>query len=385
MPKKPELALDVDGHLIGLRYPTYFIADIAANHDGDLEKAKQLITLAKKAGADAAKFQHFRANKIVSKHGFESIGKQLSHQSKWKKSVYQVYQDASVPWSWTEELKRHSDRIGIHFFSAPYDIEAIDMLDPYVPAYKVGSGDMTWHESLKHIASKQKPIFLATGASTTVEVEAAVQIITKINPRLCLMQCNTNYTGSKENFKHINLNVLKTYLQKFPAVILGLSDHTPGHATVLGAVTLGARAVEKHFTDNRKNVGPDHGFSMEPSDWQEMVERTRELEMALGVEIKKVETNEEETILVQRRCCRAARAIQSGEILKREDIDVLRPVKPGAYTASEIDQVVGKKAKCFIPQGEALMKHFLTAPFMASTPIQKDEQVPRSSVLKEVH
>ncbi len=357
MPKpNKSCVLNVKGRLIGKKYPTYFIADIAANHNGDLEKAKCLIALAKKSGADAAKFQHFRADKIVSQHGFESMKSQASHQAQWKKSVYEVYQDASVPWSWTEELKKHSERIGIHFFSAPYDIEAIDMLDRYMPVYKIGSGDITWLESLRHIASKRKPVFLATGASTMAEVRRAVKILTKINPKLCLMQCNTNYTGNKENFKYINLNVLKAYAREFPNVVLGLSDHTPGHATVLGAVALGARAVEKHFTDNRKNVGPDHGFSMEPSDWREMVERTRELEMALGTEIKRVESNEKETTLIQRRCCRAAKDIRPGEILKREAIDVLRPVKPGAYSASEVSKVVGKKARRFIPKGEAITR-----------------------------
>ena len=346
--------LKVGKRLIGLSYPTYFIADIAANHDGSLEKAKDLIELAKKAGADAAKFQHFRADKIVSKYGFESMGEQKSHQAEWKKSVYEVYQDASVPWEWTEELKRHCDSVRIEFFSAPYDFEAIDMLDSFMPAYKVGSGDVTWHESLARMASKQKPIFLATGASSMEEVEAAVNVITPINPQLCVMQCNTNYTASPENFKYINLNVLKTYAQKFPHVVLGLSDHTSGHATILGAVALGARAIEKHFTKNRSQVGPDHGFSMEPSDWREMVDRTRELESALGCEEKKVEENERDTVLIQRRCCRAGKDLKPGMVLRREDIDVLRPVKSGAILSQEVGRLVGRKIKALIPKGEAL-------------------------------
>ncbi len=356
--RKQEVFFSVRGRRIGLRYPTYFIADIAANHDGDLEKAKHLITLAREAGADAVKFQHFRAERIVSRLGFDSMKGQVSHQSKWKKSVFEVYQAASVPWEWTAELKKHCERVGIHFFSAPYDFEAIDMLDSYMPAYKVGSGDITWHEALKRMASKKKPIFLATGASSMTEVRQAARIIMKLNPKLCLMQCNTNYTGSFDNFSHIHLNVLKAYAREFPEAVLGLSDHTPGHATVLGAIALGARAIEKHFTDNRKNTGPDHGFSMEPSDWREMVENARQLERALGVEIKEVQPNERETVLIQRRCCRAARDIRAGEVLTRQDIDVLRPVKPGAYEAPEADNIAGKRAKCFIPKGEALLKRF---------------------------
>ena len=352
---------EILGRKIGPSHPTYFIADIAANHNGNLEKAKELIGLAKEAGADAAKFQHFTAEKIVSQYGFETLSRQLSHQAKWKKSVFQVYQEASVPWSWTETLKNECEKVGIHFFSAPYDFGAIDMLDAFMPAYKVGSGDITWLESLERMAKKNKPILLATGASNMNEVEEAVDLILGINPRLCLMQCNTNYTGSFENLKHIHLNVLKTYAQQFPNVTLGLSDHTPGHSTVLGAVALGARAVEKHFTTSQKREGPDHKFSMEPAHWKEMVERTRELEMALGSEEKRIADNEQDTVLIQRRCCRAAKEIKPGEIMTRAHIDVLRPVKPGAVLPQTIGDLIGKKANRYIPKGEALEVRFFSS------------------------
>ena len=115
---------------VGEGEPTYFIADISANHDGDYDRAKRMIYLAKEAGADAAKFQHFRAQNIVSRTGFEALGNQVSHQSTWKKSVYEVYQDASIPWEWTEDLKALCDELGIHYFSTPYDFEAVEMLDP---------------------------------------------------------------------------------------------------------------------------------------------------------------------------------------------------------------------------------------------------------------
>ena len=131
------------------------------------------------------------------------------------------------------------------------------------------------------------------------------------------MQCNTNYTGSIENFKYINLNVLKTYASLFPDTILGLSDHTPGHETVLGAVALGARAIEKHFTDDTSRPGPDHPFSMDPKTWKSMVDSTRILESSLGSSIKKVEENEQETIILQRRAMRLIKPIKSGEILNR--------------------------------------------------------------------
>jgi sialic acid synthase SpsE len=348
------MKIKIGSHTLGPDKPTYFIADISANHDGDLERARLLIRLAKEAGADAAKFQNFQAPEIVSDYGFSSMGGQVSHQAKWKKSVFEVYQDASIPFEWTPILKEECDQVGIDYFSSPYDFAAIDMLEPYVPAYKIGSGDITWIEALMKIACKCKPVILATGASSIGEVQRAVHAIRSVNPELVLMQCNTNYTASLENFKHIHLRVLNTYREMFPDVILGLSDHTPGHATVLGAVTLGARVIEKHFTDDNSRIGPDHPFSMTPTSWREMVDRTRELELALGAADKFVAENEQQTVIVQRRCLRAARDIQAGEVLTREMIDVLRPATPGAIEPNEIEAVIGARAGVHIPAGKEL-------------------------------
>ena len=341
-------------HTIGLTHPTYFVADISANHDGSLDRARLLIRLAKEAGADAAKFQNFRAPKIVSDYGFKSLGSQQSHQSSWKKTVFEVYQDASIPFEWTPYLKEACDEVGIDYFSSPYDFEATDMLDPYVPAYKIGSGEITWPEALESVARKGKPIILATGASDIADVQRAVHSILKVNPELILLQCNTNYTGSLENMKYINLHVLETYKTMFPSLILGLSDHTPGHATVLGAVALGGRVVEKHFTDDRNRVGPDHPFSMTPESWAEMVENTRWLEAALGSPDKVVEENEKQTVILQRRCLRAARPIKAGESISRDMIDVLRPAPLHAIMPYDLDKVIGRTARVDINAGKEL-------------------------------
>ncbi len=346
--------IKIGDRFVGENHPTYFIADIAANHDGSLERAKYLIRLAKQAGADAAKFQNFRASKIVSDYGFRSMGSQQSHQSTWKKSVFEVYKGASIPFEWTPELKAVCDEVGIDYFSSPYDFEASDMLDPYVPAYKIGSGEITWLEAMEYMAHKNKPVLLATGASDIGEVQRAVHAILAVNPALVLMQCNTNYTASGENFKYIHLNVLKTYATLFPQVVLGLSDHTTGPTTVLGAVALGARVIEKHFTDDCNREGPDHRFATDPDMWAEMVMRTRELEYALGGTDKKVEDNEKETVVVQRRCLRAARDLKAGETLTRDMIDVLRPATPGALLPNEIPAVIGKKLLGDIPAGHEL-------------------------------
>lgn len=339
---------------VALAEPTYFIADISANHDGDLERAKMLVHLAAECGADAAKFQNFRAEHIVSDRGFRELGSHLSHQAKWKKSVFKVYQDATLPWEWTEALKQACDEAGIEYFSAPYDLPAVDMLDAHVRLFKIGSGDITWTEMLEAIASKGKPVLLATGASDIGDVQRAVATIEAINPQLCLMQCNTNYTGSLENFVHIHLNVLKTYATMFPEVVLGLSDHTPGHATTLGAVALGARMIEKHFTDDTARVGPDHPFSMDPPTWRDMVDRTRELEFALGTARKFVAENELQTVVVQRRAIRLVGDLPAGTVLTREMLEPLRPAPTDGILPCDIDKVVGLTLGVDKPSGEYL-------------------------------
>lgn len=338
------MTLEISGRRIGRDEPTYFIADIAANHDGDLSRAIELIELAAEAGADAAKFQNFTATEIVSDRGFSELGAQLGHQAKWTKPVTQVYAEASIPHDWTPKLKEACDRVGIAYFSAAYDFEAIDMLEPYVPAYKVGSGDVDWVEVVGYTAAKGKPMLVATGAAELDDVIRVVDTVRKHQAEFVLMQCNTNYTASFDNFSYLNLNVLKSYELLFPDLILGLSDHTPGHASTLGAIALGARVVEKHFTDNTRREGPDHEFSMDPVTWREMVDRARELESALGSTLKRVEPNESETVIVQRRAVRARHRIEAGQVIDRDDLVVLRPATPGAVPASQVLDVVGTRA-----------------------------------------
>lgn len=350
----PRQTLEINSRFVGIDEPTCFIADIAANHDGDLSRAKDLIHLAKEAGANAAKFQHFSAATIVSDVGFKALGGEKSHQANWKKSVFEVYQGASIDQQWTAELMKTCDEAGITFFSSPYSFELVDHIDPYVPAYKIGSGDITWIEMIEYIAAKGKPYILASGAATASDVVRAVTAALAINPQFALMQCNTNYTASLENFKYIQLNVLKTYKEMFPHLILGLSDHTPGHATVLGAVALGARIIEKHFTDNTSREGPDHHFAMDPCTWRDMVDRTRELENALGCGIKQIEENEKDTAVVQRRSIRMAHDLGAGKVVQKSDFAMLRPCPPDAIPPHKLDVLLGKTLRFSKAAGEHL-------------------------------
>ncbi|MBU1858274.1 MAG: N-acetylneuraminate synthase family protein [Verrucomicrobia bacterium] len=344
--------LKIGSRLIGDAQPVYFVADIAANHDGSLERALELIRLAARAGANAAKFQNFKANKIVSDYGFNSMKSPASHQAGWKKSVFKIYQDVSIPWEWTATLKMECKQAGMDYLSAPYDFGAVDMLDSFVDVYKIGSGDITWFEMLEKIAAKGKPVMLATGASDIRDVQCAMVCLQGTGVPVVLMQCNTNYTASYENFRHVHLNVLKTYQIMYPDVVLGLSDHTSGHAAVLGAVALGARVIEKHFTDDNHREGPDHKFAMNPQAWQDMVTRTRELEAALGSARKFVADNEQETVVIQRRCLRAAHDLPVGIKLTREMVDILRPAPSDGIFPYNLPLIIGRRLRRSFQKGD---------------------------------
>ena len=195
------MKLKINKTFIGDNCPTYFIADIAANHNGSLKKAKKLIRLCALAGANATKFQHFKAETIVSDYGFKKM-KKLTHQKKWKKSVFQVYKEASINPKWNLELKKTCNQYNIDYITSPYDLDYVDEVNKYICAYKVGSGDITWLEIIRKIAKKDKPVILASGASSMKDVIRAINCIKKINKKIVLMQCNTNYTGDEKNFEY---------------------------------------------------------------------------------------------------------------------------------------------------------------------------------------
>ena len=332
-----------------------FIADIAANHDGDLQRAFHLIELAKEAGADIAKFQNFKAEKIVSKNAFDNMPRQ-THQAGWSKSVFEVYQDASLADEWTEKLKEKCNEIGIEYMTSPYDFESVDLADQYSNAFKIGSGDVTWTEMLEYIASKSKPVLLATGASELEDVKRAMQILQRHTEDIVLMQCNTNYTVDRENFKSTNLNVLKLYNELYPDTVLGLSDHTPGCTTVLGALALGARVFEKHFTDDNNRIGPDHKFAMNPIGWRDMVEKSMDLFYALGDGIKRVEDNEKSSRIVQQRSVYFCRDMKRGEKITKADIFPVRPINLEGFYPYEVDKIVGKVLKEDVSKDSAVLR-----------------------------
>ena len=357
--------MEIAGRKIGPEHPPYWVADIGANHDGDLSRAHHLIELAASAGADAVKFQNFNAPKIASRRGFEELG-QIGHQASWGKSVYETYEDASIPLEWASSLQAKCAALGTTFLTTPYDLETVDAIDPYVPAWKIGSGDITYLELIRKVALKGKPVFLATGASNQQDIRRALEELDdepgsgNLLVPVVLLQCNSDYSG--DGLRYTNLRTLD--LWHYPALrskgalprAVGLSDHTPGHIAVCAAVARGASVIEKHFTDDKTRSGPDHAFAMEPQEWREMVEAANLTWQALGDGVKRVEENEREAVIVQRRALRyvasmpngglATRGfIPAGFVLHKNQVIATRPCPSGALEPYRIDEVIGRRLK----------------------------------------
>lgn len=334
---------------LGENFPTYFIAEIGANFDKNIEKAKRLIDAAKASGADCAKFQTFSTPKIVSEGGFSRMQLKGVHGS-WGRTVSDVFKDAEFPIEWHKEISDYCKEVGIDFSTSPYYKEAVDFcVELDVPFIKIGSGEVTWLEMLKYVSSKGKPIMLATGDATMSEIDEAVRVIESTgNKDLVLMQCITNYPSKIES---ANVNVLKTYQSAFN-VLTGYSDHAPGHVVALASVVIGGRVIEKHFTLNKNDIGPDHPHSMEPHEFKFMVDSIREVERAMGSTRKEVVEEESETVYVQRRCLYAKNDLKKGQKIRDEDIDVLRPALGILPKYKEI--VIGRICKTDIDAGQPL-------------------------------
>lgn len=338
---------------IGINEPTYFIAEIGSNFDGSLDRAKTLIKIAADHGADAVKFQHYTAETLVSDVGFQNLdGSVETHQSKWKESVSLTYDKASLNREWTEELCEEAHKYNVGFFTSPYSEYLVDFVEQNVDAYKIGSGDITYTKIIDQISKKGKPVLIATGAANIDEVKHAMSTLQKNCSDICLMQCNTNYEGVIESAHFQNLNVLSTFKELYPEVILGLSCHMPAWTSVLGSVAMGARVIEKHFTDDRNRKGPDHGFAINPEEWEKMVKETRLLESMLGDGVKRVESNEQQTVIVQQRCLRAKRDLNANEKITEDVIEALRPCPKDGIKPSRSEEIIGREIVKPVSKGE---------------------------------
>ena len=343
--------------LISYENPTYFIAEIGSNFDQDLERAKHLIKLAKDSGADAAKFQHYTAESLVNETGFNQLGK-LSHQAKWNKSVFETYEKASLEMNWTSILKEECDKVGIHFITSPYSYRLLKECVKYIPCIKVGSGDISNTPFLEKLNNFNMPILIGTGASSMEDVSRVYKLFENNLP-ICLMQCNTNYEANIKDFQYQNIHTIKEYKKLFPKAYLGLSCHCKSPLPVYAAVTLGARVIEKHFTDDCSRPGPDHSFALSPNEFSDMVENVRNLETILGSSIKSVQENEKDTYYAQRRSICTSRYLSKGHKIEYSDLDFLRPFLEDAYHPHQNSQIIGRILAKDVPKHTILKRtHF---------------------------
>ena len=337
-----------------LKKGVFIIAEAGVNHNGDVNLAYKLIDEAKEAGADAVKFQTFKAEKVLSKYTKmadyqkKNLGKEVS-QIEMVKSLELSYNDF-------EKLKNYCDEKGIIFLSSPFDKESVDFLDKLVPYYKIPSGEIVNYPYLKHIASKNKPIIMSTGMANLSNVEKALDTIYSVNKtvEIYLLHCTTNYPCP---YDEVNLKAMLTLKEVFKLPV-GYSDHTLGIEVPIAAVAIGAQIIEKHFTLDKNLLGPDHKASLEPIELKAMVNAIRNIEKALGDGIKKPNKSEKEIEGVVRKKLIATRDIKSGETISEKDIAIKRSNIGLAPDFLEV--IIGKKIIKNIKEDEGFTwEHFM--------------------------
>jgi N-acetylneuraminate synthase/N,N'-diacetyllegionaminate synthase len=320
--------------IVGHDEPCFIIAEAGSNHNGNLEQAKKLIDAAVEAGANAIKFQIFKAENLYSKYTPEFS--YLKGQN-----VYELIKDIETPREWLKELAGYCETKNIIFLATPFDFEAVDLLDKSVPAFKIASFEITDLELLKYAAAKEKPMILSTGMANLGEIEDAITAIKSVgNEDIVLLHCNSLYPTPAEV---VDLKAMATMKTAFK-VPVGFSDHTLGIHMPIAAVAMGACVIEKHFTLSREMKGPDHSFAIEPVELKELVRCVREVEKAKGTGIKKKSELESEEMYVKaRRSIHAKVDIPKETKITRDMLIIKRPgygIKP-----KFIDIVVGRKAK----------------------------------------
>lgn len=339
---------------VGRDAACFVIAEAGVNHNGSVEIACRLADVARTAGADAVKFQTFKADKLATARA-PKAAYQLGTTSNGE-SQFDMLRALELSDAAHQQILAHCQRSGILFLSSPFDEGSADLLDALgVPAFKISSGELTNLSFLAHVARKSKPIILSTGMSHLAEVEQAVSTIRDAgNLDVILLQCVTNYPAAPAD---VNLRAMATMAEAFQLPV-GYSDHTLGNEVAFAAVALGACVVEKHFTLDRNQPGPDHKASIEPEELAALVRGIRTVEAALGTGRKEPAASEAATAAVARRSLVAAATIPAGAILTDALVTVRRPGT--GLSPSLRGQVVGRRARVVIPEGTVISIEMLS-------------------------
>lgn len=330
--------IEIADRSIGDGEPCFIIAEAGSNHNGNFEQALRLIDIAVDAGSDAVKFQLFRASKLYPK----TAGR--SDYLKLDRSIYDIIADMEMPYEWLPELANYCQDKKIIFLSSVFDEESVDRLDPYVPAYKIASYEMTHLPLVRHIAKKGKPVIISTGTANLEEVDETVEAFFGTgNKDLMLMQCTASYPAPVES---LNLRAIITMKEAFQ-VPVGLSDHSRDpFVGPMAAVAMGANLVEKHYTLSNRLPGPDHAYAVEPPELREMVWKIRSVSESLGTGEKTVHSVEDELRSFARRSIFATRHIAEGEVITPDNVAVLRCGKLSAGLEPRYyDEILGSRAQ----------------------------------------
>ncbi len=340
--------IKIDNFEISETSPTFIVAELSANHKQDIQLAKDTIYAIKEAGADAVKLQTYTPDTITINCDNDYF--KIRQGTLWDgKTFYQLYQEAYTPWEWHYELKELAEKLGLIFFSTPFDKTAVDFLEELdVPAYKIASFEIADIPLIEYTASKGKPMIISTGIATLCDIQEAVEACKRVgNEQVILLKCTSAYPAPLEE---ANLRTIPNLAETFDC-IAGLSDHTLGISVPIAAVALGAKVIEKHFILSKDIDSPDKEFSLTPEEFKQMVKSVREVEKALG----KVSYELTEKTKKSREFARSlfvVKDIKAGELFTEENV---RSIRPGyGLPPKYLSQIIGRKARKNIEKGTPL-------------------------------
>jgi sialic acid synthase len=327
--------ITIGSHEIGDHTPCYVIAEIGHNHQGSLAKARELFAAAEDAGAHAVKLQKRDNRGLYTRAAYQ---KPYDNENSYGATYGEHREFLEFGQREYEELGAYAAELKVDFFSTAFDIRSADFLERLgVPAYKIASGDLKSTPLLKHVARFGKPMIVSTGGATVEDVQRAYDAIMPLNPQLAILQCTAGYPAA---FEELDLRVIETYRQRFPAAVIGFSSHDNGIAMPVAAYMLGARIIEKHFTLNRAMKGTDHAFSLEPVGLKKLVRDLERTHQAMGNGVKKIYESERAPILKMGKSLVIARDLPSGHIIGPQDIVMKSPA--GGIPPYELDNVLGR-------------------------------------------
>jgi sialic acid synthase SpsE len=332
--------ISIGSRKIGIDYPPLVIPEIGINHEGDINKAIQMIDDAHNAGAEIVKFQ----SHVIEDEMIPEAGKVVPGNA--KESILEIMSRCALSFEEEKELKAYVESKGMIFMSTPFSRAAADRLEALdVDIFKIGSGECNNYPLIEHIASFGKPIILSTGMNDIESIKKSVEIMEKYNVSYALLHCVSMYPTP---YNKVNLGSLRDLIKSFPNAVLGLSDHSIGNYTCFGAIPYGASILEKHLTSNKNWSGPDIPISIDPTELRDLIKGSKAIWEAKGGH-KKILPEEQVTIDFAYACAVSIKPIEKGETLSRENIWVKRP-GTGEIKAKDFEKLIGRKARTFIPE-----------------------------------